>query len=84
MAEVYSLSGEPIPIAEAQELVVDLLEEWLKKARNGDLVACVVVGRYADKDVGRDHAGMLTSYALLGAMQSATAEITSIVVDSNI
>lgn len=79
MAEIYSLSGDPIPEervtpGEAHPLVVEALEKLLERARSGDMRGFACIYLYGDMATGGVLAGT-RSFSLIGRMEDIKMEI---------
>lgn len=68
-AEIVSLHGDPIYTGESKESVVKVLEEWLERARSGEIIGVAVAVVYRDGAHGHNIAGSRDS-GLIGELFS--------------
>lgn len=59
--KVVSLSGEPVYTGKPSAAVIELLEEWLEKARSGEIVGVALAAQYRDEAKGQGWAGSVSS-----------------------
>lgn len=81
-AKVVSLNGAEIIRPGADPDVVRALEDWLERARSGEIVGVAVVGFYRDNASGSQHAGLL-SRSMVGQCFSLMQRITARLEDLN-
>ena len=79
MTEVVSLFGQPTGERVPSKVAVEVLEDWLAKAKAGECIGVCVVGIYADGLSSYSLAGRIGGFSMLGALQVAEAEIVEIV-----
>lgn len=77
-SNVISLSGDPINSVVANETCVRVLEEWLERAKSGEVIGFAIVGRHHDQAGSFAIAGSIGGYSMLGALETAKADIVEI------
>lgn len=76
---VASLFGGPVGTREPNETCVRTLEEWLERARAGEVVGVAIAGLCFDHTACWSASGTVGGYALVGAMEVAKAEVLDVV-----
>jgi hypothetical protein len=77
---VVSLKGDPIQSQKASQDVVDELEEWLQRAKAGEIAGIAIAAYYRDGASGHRMAGAL-SRSMIGQLFSLMQRITTFLND---
>lgn len=77
--KVTSLFGGPTGERTVNELAVAALEEWLAKARSGEIVGVAVAALHCDGLGSCQLAGRVGGYSMLGALDDAHSQVMEIV-----
>lgn len=75
MSSVVSLHGKPLYTPETNAAVVACLEEWLERARSGEVHGVAIAVLYRDDSLGASYRGG-RSRGLVGELFSLAQRIT--------
>lgn len=75
MSSVVSLHGKPLYTPETNAAVVASLEEWLERARSGEVHGIAIAALYRDDAVGFSYSGG-RSLGLVGQLFGLAQRIT--------
>ena len=78
MSNVKSLFGGPSGAPEPNERCIALLEEWLEMAKAGEIVGVAMAGLCRDNCARNALAGMVGGYSMIGALETAKAELIDV------
>lgn len=81
MADVVSIHGGPTGQPEPSPTCIQVLEEWLEKARSGEIVGVAIAGLCHDSCGCYALAGKVGGYSMLGAVDMAKADLLTVLRD---
>lgn len=78
MTNVISAFGHPTGERQVSDALVASLEEWLERARSGEITGMAGAFLHCDGMASYSVAGLVGGFALIGALEIAKAELVEI------
>ena len=78
MTNVVAISGGPIGTPEPNELCVTTLEDWLERARSGEIVGVSLAALHHDGLSSWAVGGKIGGHAMIGALEMARSELVKV------